>query len=70
MIGLIHGEVIFSDGNDLILLTNSGIGHQIYFSHVLPEGSKAAIFISHVVREASEELYGFKTLREKRCSKC
>ena len=66
MIGLIHGEVIFSDGNDLILLTNSGIGHQIYFSHVLPEGSKAAIFISHVVREASEELYGFKTLREKK----
>ena len=59
MIGLIHGEVVFSDGNDLILLTNSGIGHEIYFAHVLPEGSRTAIFISHVVKEASEELYGF-----------
>ena len=50
----------------MILLTNSGIGHQVYFGHVLPEGSKAAIFISHVVKEASEELYGFKTLRGKK----
>jgi Holliday junction DNA helicase RuvA len=66
MIGLIQGEVIFSDGNELILLTNSGIGHQIYFQHVFPEGSRAAIFISHIVREASEDLYGFKTLREKK----
>lgn len=66
MIGLIQGEVIFSDGNELILLTNSGIGHQIYFQHVLPEGKRAAIFISHIVREASEDLYGFRTLREKK----
>ncbi|EQC43346.1 Holliday junction branch migration protein RuvA [Bacteriovorax sp. Seq25_V] len=66
MIGLIQGEVIFSDGNEIILLTNSGIGHQIYFQHVLPEGSRAAIFISHIVREASEELFGFRSLREKK----
>ena len=66
MIGLIQGEVVFSDGNELILLTSSGIGHQIYFQHVLPEGSKGAIFISHIVRETSEELYGFRTLREKK----
>ena len=66
MIGLIQGEVIFSDGFEIILLTNSGTGHQIYFQHVLPEGSKAAIFISHIVREASEELFGFRSLREKK----
>jgi Holliday junction DNA helicase RuvA len=66
MIGLIQGEVVFSDGNELILLTSSGLGHQIYFQNVLPEGSRAAIFISHIVRETSEELYGFKTLREKK----
>lgn len=66
MIGLIHGEVVFSDGNELILLTNSGIGHQIYFQHVAPEGSPMALFISHIVRETSEDLYGFKNLREKK----
>lgn len=66
MIGLIQGEIIFSDGSEIILLTSSGIGHEVYFHHVLPEGAKAAIFISHVVREASEELFGFRSLREKK----
>ncbi|WP_412463478.1 Holliday junction branch migration protein RuvA [Halobacteriovorax sp. RT-2-6] len=66
MIGLLQGEVVFSDGNELILFTPSGVGHQIYFQHVLPEGSVAAIFISHIVKEASEELFGFRSLREKK----
>ncbi len=66
MIGLLSGEVIFSDGSELILLTTTGVGHQIHYGQVLPEGSKAVIFISHVVKEASEELYGFKTLRDKK----
>ncbi|AYF45920.1 MULTISPECIES: Holliday junction branch migration protein RuvA [Halobacteriovorax] len=66
MIGLLQGEVVFSDGNELILFSPSGVGHQIYFQHVLPEGSIAAIFISHIVKEASEELFGFRSLREKK----
>lgn len=66
MIGLIQGEIIFSDGNEIILLTSSGVGHEIYFQHVMPEGARTAIFISHVVREASEELFGFRSLREKK----
>lgn len=66
MIGLLQGEVVFSDGNELILFSPSGVGHQIYFQHVLPEGSVAAIFISHIVKEASEELFGFRSLREKK----
>ncbi len=66
MIGLLQGEVVFSDGNELILFSPSGVGHQIYFQHVLPEGSTAAIFIAHIVKEASEELFGFKSLREKK----
>lgn len=66
MIGLLQGEVVFSDGNELILFSPSGVGHQIYFQQVLPEGSTAAIFISHIVKEASEELFGFRSLREKK----
>lgn len=66
MIGHIQGQVIFSDGSEAVVLTNSGIGYQVYLNHVLPEGGAASIFISHVIREASEDLYGFKTIREKK----
>ena len=66
MIGHIKGEVLFSDGNETIILTNSGIGYQVFFNKVLPEGSEASLFISHVVREAFEALYGFESLRAKK----
>ncbi|ATH09346.1 hypothetical protein BIY24_15775 [Halobacteriovorax marinus] len=66
MIGHLQGEVIFSDGVEAVVLTNSGIGYQVYINQVLPEGKSASIFISHVIKEASEELYGFKTIREKK----
>ncbi|WP_372653941.1 Holliday junction branch migration protein RuvA [Halobacteriovorax sp.] len=66
MIGHLQGEVIFSDGTEAVVLTNSGIGYQVYINQVLPEGKGTSIFISHVIREASEELYGFKTIREKK----
>ncbi|WP_127715692.1 Holliday junction branch migration protein RuvA [Halobacteriovorax sp. HLS] len=66
MIGHLQGEVLFSDGVESVILTNSGIGYQVYFHQVLPEGNVTSIFISHVIREASEELYGFRTIREKK----
>ncbi|MGB0452812.1 MAG: Holliday junction branch migration protein RuvA [Bacteriovoracaceae bacterium] len=66
MIGFLSGTVLFSDGHEVILSTNSGVGYQIYFNRVLREGSRATLYISHVIKEASEELYGFLTLRDKK----
>lgn len=66
MIGHIFGEVLFSDGNEVIILSNSGIGYQIFYNKVLSEGSWVSLYISHVIKEASEELYGFKNLRSKK----
>lgn len=66
MIGFLRGEVLFSDGYEIIINTVSGVGYQIYFSHLLSEGSYTGVFISHIVKEASEELYGFKSLRDKK----
>lgn len=66
MIGFLNGTVVFSDGYDLILNTSSGVGYQIFCQQVLAEGSKASLFISHVIKEASQELYGFSNLREKK----
>ncbi|MCK5882541.1 MAG: Holliday junction branch migration protein RuvA [Bacteriovoracaceae bacterium] len=66
MIGHIQGEVLFSDGGETIILTNSGVGYQVYFSKVLAEGHHISLYISHVIKEANQELFGFKTLREKK----
>jgi holliday junction DNA helicase RuvA len=66
MIGHLQGKVLFSDGQEVIIFTNSGIGYQVHYPKVVREGRNASIFISHIIREASEELYGFETLREKK----
>ncbi|RPJ69569.1 MAG: hypothetical protein EHM20_16290, partial [Alphaproteobacteria bacterium] len=66
MIGFLCGEVIFSDGNESVLQTSSGIGYQVFYNKVLVEGTQAAIFIAHIIKEDSETLYGFRSLRAKK----
>lgn len=66
MIGHIQGEILFSDGSEIIVLTASGVGYQMYFNGVLPEGHRIALYTSPIIREASQELYAFRTLREKK----
>ena len=66
MIGFLCGEVLFSDGNESVLQTASGIGYQVFYNKVLVEGSQAAIYIAHIIKEDSETLYGFHSLRAKK----
>ena len=66
MIGHIQGEVLFSDGHETIIRTASGVGYQIFCSTVLAEGNQASLFISHIVKENAEDLYGFSSLRNKK----
>ncbi len=66
MIGYLVGEVLFSDGKELIIKTKDGIGYQVFMSGLLVEGSLAEVFVSHVFRDAGQELFGFDTLREKK----
>lgn len=66
MIGFLCGEVIFSDGQESVLQTASGIGYQVFYNRVLVEGSEAAIYIAHIIKEDSETLYGFHSLRAKK----
>ncbi len=66
MIGFLCGEVIFSDGVESVIQTTSGIGYQVFYNKVLVEGSQAAIYISHIIKEDSETLYGFHSLRAKK----
>ena len=66
MIGFLCGEVIFSDGNESVIQTSSGIGYQVFYNKVLVEGTQAAIFIAHIIKEDSETLYAFQNLRAKK----
>lgn len=66
MIGYLNGEVIFSDGKEVIIKTADGVGHQVYLQKLLVEGSQADIFVSHVFKDPNQELFGFETLREKK----
>jgi Holliday junction DNA helicase RuvA len=66
MIGFLTGVVVFSDGQETIVQTPSGIGYQVYLPKVLIEGAVAQLFISHIIRENDEALYGFESLRAKK----
>ncbi len=67
MIGHLQGRVLFSDGQELILLTAMGVGYQIYYPSILGEGGMASLFVSHVYKkDGPEEFYGFNTLRQKK----
>ncbi len=66
MIGYLVGEVLFSDGKELIIKTREGIGYQVFMGALLVEGSVAEVFVSHVFKDAGQELFGFETLRDKK----
>jgi Holliday junction DNA helicase RuvA len=66
MIGFVTGEVLFSDGSEVILQTTSGIGYQVFYNKVLAEGAEAGLFISHIIKEDSQTMYGHHSLRAKK----
>lgn len=66
MIGVLTGQILFSDGTEAILQTSSGTGYQIFCTHIFPEGDVASVYVSHIIRETSETLFAFTNLREKK----
>lgn len=66
MIGYLTGDVLFSDGKEVVLKTKDGVGYQVYLNKLLVEGTQAELFIAHVFRDAGQELFGFTTLRDKK----
>jgi len=66
MIGYLIGRVVQSFEEELILLTNSGVGYQVFFPKRAVCGDQIEVFIKHIKRENSEDLYGFISFVEKR----
>ncbi len=66
MIGVLTGTVLFSDGQEALIQTASGVGYQAYCSYIFPEGELTCVYVAHIIRESAEVLFAFRTLREKK----
>lgn len=66
MIGYISGTVVYSDSQKSVVLTNSGVGYEICTSTPMVPNKDVALFISHIIREQSQDLYGFETVEDKK----
>lgn len=66
MIGYVSGTVVYSDSQRSVILTNSGVGYEVHTSTPLVPNRDTALFISHIIREQSQDLYGFETAEDKK----
>ena len=66
MIGYISGTIIYSDSQKSLILTNSGVGYEIHHSTPMVPNKNVSFFISHIIREQSQDLYGFENVEEKK----
>ena len=66
MIGFLRGKVLFSDGHEVLLVTGEGVGYQVRGPKFFLENEEIKLYITHIVRENSQELFGFSTFREKK----
>ena len=66
MIGYISGTVIYSDSQKSIILTAQGVGYEIHTATPLVPNRDTSLFISHIIREDAQNLFGFETADDKK----
>ena len=70
MIGCLKGQLIESSENKILILTSSGVGYEVFYSGNFPLSSKEnedfIIFTTNIIKETSNELYGFLSIEEKK----
>ena len=66
MIGYISGTVVYSDSQKSIILTAQGVGYEVSTATPLVPNRDVALFVSHIIREASQDLYGFESADDKK----
>jgi holliday junction DNA helicase RuvA len=66
MIGYISGTVVYSDSQKSIVLTAQGVGYEVSTATPMVPNREVALFISHIIRENAQDLYGFETADDKK----
>ena len=65
MIGYLRGRVVLSDGREVTLLTQTGVGYRVKSGLTFAQGQIVEFYIAHIIKESSQELYGFSSLLER-----
>jgi holliday junction DNA helicase RuvA len=66
MIGYISGTIIYSDSAKSIVLTTQGVGYEIHTATPMVPNREVGLFISHIIRENAQDLYGFESFEDKK----
>ena len=66
MLGYLSGTVVYSDSPKTAAVTNSGVGYEIFTAAPTIPDRDVALFISHIIREQSQDLFGFETAQDKK----
>lgn len=66
MIGYISGTVVHSDSQKSIILTAQGVGYEVSTATPMVPNKDVALFISHIIREQAQDLYGFESMEDKK----
>lgn len=64
MIGFLKGTMQARIGEAVVIATPSGVGYRVVGSFSAAVGVPIECFVSHIMRENQQTLYGFKTLEE------
>ena len=59
MIGCIKGKIIEVSEGKILVLTQMGVGYEIYFAKDLVLNEERLLYTSNIIKETSNELYGF-----------
>lgn len=66
MIGYLSGTVVYSDTSKSIILTAQGVGYEVHTATPTVPNKDTALFISHIIKENGQDLYGFESAEEKK----
>lgn len=66
MIGYLSGTIVYSDSQKSTILTASGVGYEVRTATPLVPNRDISLFISHIIREQSQDLYGFESAEDKK----
>ena len=66
MIGFVQGTVLASDKREALVLTAAGVAYQVVVFQSLTHGQAVELYTSPIIKENSQELFGFSSMREKK----
>ena len=66
MIGYLSGTVVYSDSQRSVVLTAQGVGYEVHTATPMVPNRDTALFISHIIRENAQDLYGFESADDKK----